>query len=103
MILLIGKNRADLHVQHLHHMRRQLIGMEIFVILFHAHIIPDQILRPIEVAAFEVILRHIQRRNMVSVHHKHRRFFALSERVCQRLDELVHFIDLVDIVFIFPL
>ena len=84
-------------------MRRELIGVEIFVVLRQIYIVPDQILRAVEIAAFQIILGHIQRRNMIAVHHEDGRFLTLGERICQLLDKLIHLVNLIDIVFIFPL
>ena len=102
MILLVGKNRSHLQVYHIHNMSCQLITVEIFIVFLQIHIIPDDILCSEKISVFQIIFLNIQCGDMVSVHDQDCRFIQLRKFIGQFLYELIHLINLVDIVFILP-
>ena len=71
MVLLVFVHHADRNIKSAEDIRRQLICIDVLVLLFHAEIVPYDVLSFVKRSRFHVAFFHVECRQMVSIHDEH--------------------------------
>ena len=98
-LLVIVEHRTGVDVQPVKYFRHDLICRKVHIFLFQSDIVPDHIIRIVEITAFQILCLQIHGGQMIPVEYEHRRFIPRLDRLDQLAGELIHLMHKIHIIF----
>ena len=99
--LVVAEDIAFMNAYLVHDLGSNLVGGKILVLLLQPHIVPDHILGLEQILVFHILYRQVHGGQMIAVHDQDHIFVQLGQGIGQFLDKLIHFIDLIAVIFPF--
>ncbi len=99
MCLLKAEHSPCMNIKRIHNRCNRTVRCQILIRHIKAEIIPDHIIGLIQIAARQILLGQIHRRQMIAIEQNNALFITLIDRINQIPDELILFMNLVHIVF----
>ena len=82
-----------------HYLSRHLISCQIDVFLFHAEIVPHNILCLEQIFIFQIFNCQSHSRKVVTIHNKDHVFRIICKCICQFFYKIIHLMDFITVVF----